>query len=109
MNEKIFKLLEENPGADPEELTDQVYEEELGFGLFFMMEVLLPILHEERPAEKAFRGFNSGPFILEYLRLKLKHPEKNEEELIELFRLSARERNISMKPGEERPSLDTKD
>ena len=84
---------------------DKVYKEELGFGLFFIMEVLLPILEEEKPAEKELGIFISEPFIVEYTILKFQHPDKNEDELLELFRASAREGNISIIPGQQKPLL----
>ena len=91
---------------NPAQFWDKVYQEELGFGLFFMMEVLLPILEEEQPEEKERGIFISEPFIVGYTILKFQHPDKNEDELLELFRASARAGNISIIPGQQKPLID---
>ena len=44
-------------------------------------------------------GYYTDRTIVEYTILKFQHPDKNEDELLELFRLSAREGNISIIPG----------
>ena len=104
INDEIGKRITQNPGLNPEFVTDDVYKEVFGVGLFFMIYVLKPIVEEEMPDLVSDRGFDSGPFLYEYLALKLAYPELDDHELIELFRLSARRGNISELPGEERPT-----
>ena len=91
--------------AQPQPFYDQLYKDEFGFGIFFIMDVLLPILEEEQPEQKERGLFISEPFIVEYTILKFQHPDKNEDELLELFRASARAGNISIIPGEQKPLL----
>ena len=105
ISQRAWDLRGDNPEVHPAPFYDQVYKEELGFGLFFIIEVLLPILEEEKPEEKELGIFISEPFIVEYSILKFQHPDKNEDELLELFRVSAREGNISIIPGEQKPLL----
>ena len=102
---RAWDLQGDNREAHPSQFFDEVYKEELGFGLFFIIEVLLPILEEEQPEQKERGLFISEPFIVEYTILKFQHPDKNEDELLELFRLSAREGNISIIPHEQKPLL----
>ncbi len=102
---RVRDLSWDNPDAHPSQFFDEVYKEEFGFGLFFIIEVLLPILEEEQPEQKEKGLFISEPFIIEYTILKFQHPDKNEDELLELFRVSAREGNISIIPGEQKPLL----
>lgn len=69
-----------------------------------MFRVLEPIHFEENPAQDRLPRV-LFPVIIEYLRLKLEHPEKDEGELLELFRLSSRNGNISNDPDNPRPAL----
>ena len=105
IRQRVWDLRRDNLEVHPAPFYDEAYKEELGFGLFFIIEVLLPILEEEKPEEKELGLFISEPFIVEYSILKFQHPDKNEDELLELFRVSAREGNISIIPGEQKPLL----
>ena len=98
---KLRKELEENPDELFDVVADKVYREVFGFGFRFVAITLMDIHLEENPKEREIFPKALDPLILEYLRLSFKPPEKNEEELLELFRLSSREGNISViNPGQ---------
>ena len=62
----------------------------------------LGVIHKRENPEEVERLYANGRatpsdgLMFEYLRLSFMHPEKSEEELLELFRLSARAGNTTM-------------
>ena len=62
----------------------------------------LGVIHDRENPEEAERlrdkAKPSYGLMFEYLRLSFMHPEKSEEELLELFRLSARAGNTTEDP-----------
>ena len=103
VNDILIKRTRENPKIPFEEIAEEVYQEHYGFGLQFVEEVLLPIHLEENPEEAELERKHYGALILEYLRIRFDNPEKDEEELLELFRLSSRAGNISVDPLNPKP------
>ena len=76
-------------------------EEEAGFSVDVF---LLDIIHYEENQAEVDRLNNSDEVVLfvghgliaEYLRLAFKHPSKTEDELMSLFRISARKGNVTI-------------
>ena len=96
---------EKNPDEHLEQRLDRVFKEVYGFGLLFVTDTLEGIHLEEHPEEDKFpREWN--PLILEYLRLRFKHPEQREGGLLRLFRQSSRNGNISVIPPNTKPNLE---
>ena len=98
---KRNKLLEENPQLDHWEAVNEVFEEAFGFNFGFVELTLLEIYLEEKPNEGG--KMSMVPLILEYLRLSFKFPDKNREDILQLFRESVQEGNVSIDANNPKP------
>lgn len=77
---------------------DGIYTEETGISLSFATGTLLPI-HKEENLEEAERTDDSlDNLVEEYVFLSFQYPEKSQEELLGLFRESARAGNTTVVP-----------
>ena len=78
-----------DPDADWNEIHAKIREEETGIS-DDVMDMLLAIHYEENPEDLEKHNIRFEDLIVEYLHLSFQHPEKNEEELLDLFREAAR-------------------
>lgn len=79
-----------DPNADWGEINSKIRVEETGIS-DNVMDRLLAIHYEENPEDLEKRLHRLEDLIVEYLVLSFLHPEKNEEELLDLFREAARD------------------
>ena len=114
LEEEIIERAQAEGGGDEEinEELDALYVREFGFDTLFDLAVLLPIHSEESSKDVASAGadenkpFAAHPLLLEYLRLSFEFPNLDQAGLLEKFRQSSRDGNISINPDRPRPDID---
>ena len=101
-SEFILKALADELGFPiMQEELDKIFLEETGLTTEFVSETLLwSIYLEEKPEDEvlARTGWVNRELVEEYLFLSFINPEKTEKELLDLFRKSVQEKDISIDP-----------
>ena len=77
---------------------DGIYIEETGISLSFVTDTLLPIHKAENLAEAQITDDSLDNLVEEYVFLSFLYPDKSQEELLGLFRESARAGNTTVAP-----------
>ena len=93
---------EGKPDEEHFKAVNALYEKEYGFGPDFLI-VLYKIHTEENPAEGDLNTFAPDPLLIEYFRISFEFPDLPENELLQKFRGSSREGNISINLDNPKP------